>query len=304
MQKKPKYFFYTFVIFCFLAGVSVFSTPDPSFGQGTFSSESDFQSAWKEVNGDHFIIYYKNNDKFARDVAAKAEIYYARIATDLGYPRYSEFWTWDNRVKIYIYPDHESYIKVTHQPGWSQGMADYLKKQIISYAWSKGFVESLLPHEMAHLIFRDFVGFKGEIPLWLDEGVAQWSEEVRRAQIKMVAKKAYDTDSLLSIQDMMKLDLDRVGKTDRIYIRSTRTKTGELGVLFLSSDELISRYYLQAVSLVGFLIETYGSLSFADFCRQLRDGKRLEDALRLAYPLKIRNLEELEKNWREYLEKL
>ena len=120
----------------------------------------------------------------------------------------------------------------------------------------------------------------------------------------MVAKKAYDTDSLLSIQDMMKLDLDRVGKTDRIYIRSTRTKTGELGVLFLSSDELISRYYLQAVSLVGFLIETYGSLSFADFCRQLRDGKRLEDALRLAYPLKIRNLEELEKNWREYLEKL
>lgn len=270
--------------------------PRVSFGQ------SDFQQDWRQVVGDHFIINYTGDDRFPRDVAAKAEIYYGRIATDLGYPRYSEFWTWDNRVKIYIYPDRDSYLKETGQPAWSEGMADYREKQISSYAWSKGFMESLLPHEMAHLIFRDFVGFKGEIPRWLDEGVAQWEEEAKRRQIKSMAKEYYEKDNLLSITDMMKLDIARIAKSDRIYIRSSRTKNGELGVLFLSAQNLVSIYYLQSVSLVGFLIEQYGSYAFADFCRQLRDGKRLEEALKFAYPTSIRSLEELEKNWREYLE--
>lgn len=281
--------------FIMVAFTLVMQAPHSSWAQGSF------QEDWKEVTGDHFIIYYTGDDKFPREVAAKAEIYYGRIATDLGYPRYSEFWTWDNRVKIYIYPDHAGYVKSTGQPEWSQGMADYRKKEIISYAWSKGFIESLLPHEMAHLIFRDFVGFRGQIPLWLDEGVAQWSEEARRPQIRMAARDHYEKDALLSIQDMMKLELDRIDKTDRIYIRSTRTKKGETGILFLSAENLINTYYMQSASLVGFLIETYGSYSFADFCRQLRDGKRLEDAFRFAYPTKIRSLEELEKKWREYL---
>ncbi|MFH0827389.1 MAG: hypothetical protein V1923_05880 [Candidatus Omnitrophota bacterium] len=275
-----------------------------TFAEDPFFSESEFQDKWKEVVGDHFLVYYKGEDRFARDVSARAEVYYGRIATDIGYPRYSEFWTWEKRVKIYIFPDREAFIKTTGQPRWSEGMADYRKKEIISYAWSKGFLESLLPHEMAHLIFRDFVGFKGEIPRWLDEGVAQWAEEARRPQIKMAAKVAYEKDSLLSITDMMKLDLDSVGKMDRIYIRSSRTKTGEQQVLFLSADQLISTYYLQSVSLIGFLIEVFGSYSFADFCRQLRDGKRLEEALRFAYPAKIRSLEELEKEWKKYLGRL
>jgi hypothetical protein len=280
-----------FLVLC----ISLFSAQS-SFAQSAFTEEQ------KEIAGDHFIIVFTGNDSFPRDVAAKAEIYYSRIATDLGYPRYSEFWTWDNRVRIFIYPDHDSYIKATKQPAWSQGVADYRQKAIASYVWSKGFVESLLPHEMAHLIFRDFVGFKGEIPRWLDEGVAQWAEEDRRGQIKQMAREYYNNDTLLSITDMMKLDITRISETDKVYIRASRTKKGDQGVLFLSAGNLVGTYYLQAASLVGFLIERYGSYSFADFCRQLRDGKGLEESLRFAYPTKIRDLEDLEKLWREYLE--
>ncbi len=279
-----------------VVGAASFFSPAASLGQG------GPEESWKEVGADHFIIYYTGDEQFPKEVAAKAETYYSRIATDLGYPRYSEFWTWDNRVKIYIYPDHESFLKATLQPVWSQGMADYYNKRIVSFAWSKGFVESLLPHEMAHLIFRDFVGFRGEIPRWLDEGVAQWEEEDKRRIIKVAARDCYEKDGLLSITDMMKLDITRVGEMDRIYIRSSRTKSGEQGELFLSAENLVSTYYLQSASLVGFLIEQYGSYSFADFCRGLREGKALEEALRLAYPAKIKDLEELEKYWREYLE--
>ena len=256
---------------------------------------------WQELKGEHFIVYYIKEHKFAKEVLNKSEVYYRRIASELGYPRYSKFWLWEDRVKIYIYPEKKSFLRATNQPDWSEGMADYLNKQIISYAWNTGFLESLLPHEIAHLIFRDFVGFKGEIPLWLDEGVAQWAEEKKREQVKAFAKFNFSQDTLLSLDDMMKLDIKNIDTEQKVYIRSTLTKDNERGVLFLSGDNLISAYYLQSVSLVTFLIEKYGSGSFAAFCRELRDGKSLEEALKLSYPHSIRNLEELEYRWRKYL---
>jgi len=267
-------------------------------------SSSVFAQQWQELKGEHFIIYYVSDEAFARKVRDTAEVYYRQIALDLGYPRYSEFWLWDKRVKIYLYPDHSSFLKATGQPEWSQGMADYGKKEIVGYNLSQVFLDSILPHEMAHLIFRDFVGFKGEIPLWLDEGVAQWAEKNKRDYIKKIIKKAYDEDRLLSLEDLMRLDIRNIRNKDEVYVRSTTSKTGEPRVLFLSGDNLVSLYYLESVSLVGFLIETFGSDSFSHFCRQLRDGKRINEALTSTYPNYIRNLEDLERRWRKYLSQL
>jgi len=269
-----------------------------------FFSQVVFAQQWQELKGEHFIIYYVSDEAFARKVRDTAEVYYRQIALDLGYPRYSEFWLWDKRVKIYLYPDHSSFLKATGQPEWSQGMADYGKKEIVGYNLSQVFLDSILPHEMAHLIFRDFVGFKGEIPLWLDEGVAQWAEKNKRDYIKKIIKKAYDEDRLLSLEDLMRLDIRNIRNKEEVYVRSTTSKTGEPRVLFLSGDNLVSLYYLESVSLVGFLIETFGSDSFSHFCRQLRDGKRINEALTSTYPNYIRNLEDLERRWRKYLSQL
>ncbi len=255
---------------------------------------------WKELKGEHFIVYFTQNKNFAKDVLHKAEIYYRNIAVELGYPRYSDFWLWENRVKIYIYPKHESFLKETRQSSWSHGMADYQNKTIASYETSRDFTTSVLPHEIAHLIFRDFVGFKSEIPLWLDEGVAQWAEEARREEFKMAINRLYERDALLLLKDLMRLDIRRF-KENQLYIRPTVTKDGEEGVIFLSLDQLIATYYLQGVGLVGFLIEKYGSNRFAHFCRQLKDGKTINEALRAAYPNYIKDVKDLEKKWRSYL---
>lgn len=258
---------------------------------------------WQELKGEHFIAYFTQDQKFAKEVLDSSEVYYRRIASDLGYPRYNDFWLWDKRVKIYIYPDHASFLKETGQPEWSEGVAEYKAKRIASYAGSRKFLESVLPHEIAHLIFRDFVGFVGEIPLWLDEGVAQWEEETKRNDIKLMVKRLYEADNLLSIEDMMRLDIRNMKDKNIVYIRPTRTKNGDPATLFLSLDKLINTYYIESVSLVGFLIERYGSNSFAEFCRQLRDGKALEDALKFAYPSYIRSLKDLDDGWRQYLGK-
>jgi len=259
---------------------------------------------WQQVSSEHLIVFFGQNEELAKSVLDKAERYYRTIASDIGYPRYSEFWTWDRRVKIYIYPDRDSFLQATGQPAWSEGMADYKGRRIVSYAWSRGFEDSLLPHEMAHLIFRDFVGFKGEIPLWLDEGVAQWAEDAKRQGVKEIARALFEEDSLLSLEDLMRLDIRRIPTEERVYIRGTKTKDGSPGILFLSGENLVNTYYIQSVSLVGFLIERYGSDRFAQFCRELRDGKKIEEALRATYPDSFRGLADLEKQWRGYLKEM
>ena len=232
---------------------------------------------WREEKGDHFIVYYTKEEAFAKDVRRNAETYYTRIANDLGYTRFN-FWQWDNRVKIYIYPSEKDYQKATGQPDWSKGEANYETKSISTFEWNKEFNETLLPHEIAHLIFRDFVGFKGEVPLWLDEGVAQWQEPAtrdiaRQAGYTVVAKRVmFPFAYFMSIYSLKGRD-----------------------------DETVQYFYMQALSVVDFLIRRHGLQSFSEFCRQLRDGRRLEDALKATYPASISNLKDLEKNWMEYV---
>lgn len=257
--------------------------------------------SWRELSGDHFIIYYTGEKSFAKDVLRKSEGYYRTIAVGLGYPRYSGFWTWDNRVKVYIYPDHKSFLKASGQLEWSHGMADYNKKLIMSYIWSEVFINSILPHEIAHLIFRDFVGFTGKIPLWLDEGVAQWAEAAKRREMGKMAKIAYEEDQLLSIKDLMTLDIQKLKDVDKVYIRPTTTKTGKPATLIMDANSLVNVFYLAAVSVINFLIDKYGSHRFAEFCRELRDGNSVDASLRRAYPNYLRDIDDLEKRWREYL---
>jgi len=256
---------------------------------------------WQEVKGDHFIVYFSQDEKFARDVLYKAEVYYQRIAAALGYSRYSEFWTWDKRVKVYIYPDHRAYCRATNSPDWTHGVARYREKVIASYVWGEGFLEALLPHEMAHLIFRDFVGFRGEVPLWLDEGVAQWSEESKRQQMKAVVKNLLAQGMLMSLKDMIGLDVRSLKPGAAIKAASAADAAGNRRGLSFETEELIPLFYAEAVSLVGFLIERYGADEFTVFCRNLRDGKTLDDALKSAYPVYIHSAAELEMRWVAYI---
>jgi hypothetical protein len=229
---------------------------------------------WKEEKGDHFIVYYKEDAAFAKDAERQAEVYYNRIADDLGYPRYSNFWQWDNRVKIYVHPTEEEFQHATGRPGWTKGVAYYDTKSIVTYAWSEGFLDALLPHEITHLIFRDFVGFKGEIPLWLDEGVAQWQETKKREAAREIAFYLVRSGKHYPLRELAGMD-----------------------VRFSQDDETVQYFYMQSVSLVDYLIRKHGTSGFTVFCRALRDGKSLDAALKSAYPHSLPDLETLEARW-------
>jgi len=242
-----------------------------------FLPQTAIAQEWEVVKGDHFLINYLADKKFAKHVLKQAEKYYDKIASDLGYSRYDKFWQWDDRVNIYIYRTQEEFMQATGRPEWVYGMAFYDEKSIVSYRWSEGFMNALLPHELTHLIFRDFVGFDGEIPLWMDEGVAQWQEEERRKESKEIVEELIEKKSFIPLSKLMILGSG------------------------LEKDPVLAlKFYAQAVTLVGFLIERYGGSKFTTFCRQLRDGKTMDQALSNVYTTSISNIEELEKKWIAY----
>ena len=234
--------------------------------------------SWQEMRGAHFLVHFVSNEKFAAEVLNKAEAYYQQISEDLGYARASNFWSWENRVKIYIYPTRDDFLALNFRQNWSHGFADYETKEIVSYEWKEGFLESLLPHEITHLIFRDYVGFKGEIPLWLDEGVAQWQEPAKRSGVRAVMKSFLKAGKSFSLKDLTQKEIRTVS---------------------LESEVIL--FYTEAVSLVDFMVHQYGADTFILFCRQLRDGKDLDNALKFTYPTTMRNLNELEEQWRNYI---
>ncbi|MFC1645934.1 peptidase MA family metallohydrolase [Candidatus Omnitrophota bacterium] len=235
----------------------------------------------QEIKGEHFIVYFAKDEEFARGILDKAEFFYREIANELGYGRHSKFWTWEKRVKILVFPNKQDFLNDTGMNDWSEGVADYTEMKIISHMRNEDFLSTLLPHEIAHLIFRDYVGFKSEVPLWLDEGVAQWMEPQKKTEVMWVMAQLLEEEKAIPLEELMKLD-----------IREEKYE-----------GELVYIFYVEAASLVGFMIKEHGSKKFAEFCRQLRDGKSLEVALTFAYPTDIRNIKDLEEQWKKYIKK-
>ena len=264
-QKKLFFCFFCFIL-CFL----LFYCAVEAIAHG-----------WQELKGEHFIVYFLQDTKFAKKVLNKAEEHYSKIADDLGYARHSNFWVWNKRVKIYIYPDGDSYLSYVTEhdyAAWSVGLANYKKKEIISYVQSGGFLDGVLPHEITHLIFRDYVG-QENIPIWIDEGVAQWEEKGKRQLVKKKMREMLQCHKPIPIERMTMLNI------------------GEC-----KNKVIVELYYVQAVSLIDFLITQYGSDNFIFFCRHLRGGKDINEALKFTYPTSIRNLDVLEDKWLKYLQ--
>ena len=233
---------------------------------------------WTVLKGKHFVIHFRQTSQAASEVLQQAEDDYARIADQLGYARRESFWLWEHRVHIFLYRDRAEFVRSTGAPGWAAGKASQRRREISGFEGSGGFASSVLPHEIAHLVFRDFVGFTGEVPLWLDEGVAQWVQPPERSGTLRSVKDLAARGLILPLQDLLAMD-----------VRTVR------------DIELAQRFYAESVSLVGYLVEQGGAEKFAKLCRQLRDGKSMDDALKFTYPGSLDSIDALETNWRRSL---
>ncbi|MFH0826673.1 MAG: peptidase MA family metallohydrolase [Candidatus Omnitrophota bacterium] len=224
-------------------------------------------------------MFYQNAPTdFIDKVTEKAEDDYNRIADALGFTRF-DFWLWDNRARIYIYDDKAGYQQATLQPGWSYGSALISRKEktIYSFINEEGFFESVLPHEMGHIIFKEFVGLANPaIPLWLDEGVASYQEGSRLDSAVRVLRKAIKENKFMGLDELF--NFNPYG---------------------LADSSVVGIFYAEAVSLVDFLIKKFGKDRFVLFCQHLRDKRNFQRAMATAYP--FGSIQELDAAWQKSL---
>ncbi|MEW5758213.1 MAG: peptidase MA family metallohydrolase [Candidatus Omnitrophota bacterium] len=226
---------------------------------------------WKNLKSTHFIIYYKKADMvFLNRIKDYLENYYQKITDDIGFTRYNNFWIWENRAKVYIYDTKKEYIMDTNQPEWSFGSADVKNKIIITYygVSEKEFFDKVVLHELVHIIFREFVGFSGNIYLWLDEGVAEFFSKDYSFMLPLI-RSAIKENKFIPISSLPQASLDGL------------------------NEEQVKLFYLESGAIIYYLINNYGKANFVGFCRALRDGRSLDNALYSNYPIK--NIDELNK---------
>lgn len=240
---------------------------------------SDF-SRWQSARGKHFVVYYfdKYHASTAAHVLNKAEEYYDKAAYQIGYSRYSDFWTWEDRVKIFIFPDQASFLLTTGQKIWSKGYAVrdsklFESRAIVTFYQEESFINNLLPHEIAHLVVKDFIGFERPLPIWFEEGVAQQQE---------IKDPAQEEGMMFLAKSGQHIPLEMLNILD------IRRETDEMKVAV---------FYAQSRSIVEFLIKVYGRDAFARLCVNLRDGMDLLQAFANAYGGSIDSMATLERKW-------
>lgn len=206
-----------------------------------------------------------------------AEYYYEEITRNMGFTRYKG-WNWDERAKIYIYDDSEDFKKGGHFQ-WAEGVASSRQRVIRTFPSAHGFFDSTLPHELGHIIFREFIGFKAQVPLWLEEGIAMYQEKARRWGAHDAVRKALKDGTFMSLNDMTGFELS--GRMD---------------------TAMVQLFYAESASLVNYLLDELGEQRFINLCRKLKDGGPFDWAFTSVY-VRFKNLDDFNKAWVAYLQK-
>ncbi|MCK5306642.1 MAG: hypothetical protein KAJ66_05850 [Candidatus Omnitrophica bacterium] len=224
----------------------------------------------------HFVIYH-NDRSYANKVSWKAEYSYKKI---LRHFNVQGFRPWEGKEKcvIYLFENRAEYIKKSKAPEWSGGCARDNPPRLYIYKGAEDLLKNTLPHEITHLIFHELIP-RSKIPLWLDEGMAQYEEDKWGSGV---------------FKDYLK---DRVKKG--IYISFDELFSMKR---YPSGDEKISLFYAESASIIDYLRKKQIASLFGKFLLKIRRGKPVGKALSETYYPKFKyGVADLERKWKKYV---
>jgi hypothetical protein len=235
----------------------------------------------------NFEVYAPSKKK-AKIVCLKSEKYYKELLRKLRYGGIL-----DKKCRIYVYDNHADYYSSLHAAGikipkWSGGC--HLPRRYFDYGYpvvcgfvSDSFLKVVLPHELTHAIFAEFVyGTRIEeqrlnsLPLWIDEGMAVYMQE--ESDYKKRCKKALKDNEFISLQKLISFKKYPADEIELAY------------------------FYAQSPSLTEFLISAYGGSKFLSLSKKsVFDDEPMDELIEKVYYGKINSLQELENDWVAYI---
>ena len=234
----------------------------------TYSEPGD----WQVDRSPHFRLYHHNPRVSSRLLAA-AEYHLRHQAPFFGLDPGA---VWE--VDIFLYRDAQAYQQATGRPTWSPGVStftradDTVQVAIHTHQQARLLGQTVIPHELGHLLLARVTDYAPDIPLWLQEGVAVSQEPAfkRDYLLREVAARR-SADSAMSLAEVL---------------RATT----------YPEAEDVDHYYGLCYSLVQYLLSRADFEHLRRFALEAR--RDLPGALKRHYGMTV---EDLERAWQEYL---
>jgi hypothetical protein len=223
---------------------------------------------WQSITSGQLHLHWYGKDKaFAQRMLNAGLEGLKRNETQAGL-------TTDSPINFYIYPNYADMRDATlYEPSWTGGQA-FSEVNIVIMGISQSDTEwdqNTVIHELTHVLVGHLTfSCLGDVPTWLNEGLAVYSEG--------------------KLDDASQQQLDDAIRNDTLLtIRSLSSGFSEIAdKMYLS--------YSQSYSVVKFLIETHGQEKMNALLGTLRDGNSVDDALQQTYGFDIEGLEDA---WRQ-----
>jgi hypothetical protein len=208
------------------------------------------------------LFWYTGGDAFARELMNTCEQGLARLVQNIGtYP--------EKPIKIYVYASTDD-LKgaMVYSQEWTGGVA-FTDFGIIAIgippselAWGK----EALVHELTHLVVHQatFSPY-GQLPIWLDEGLATYNEGELDPDLRSSLNKAISEDTLISVRSLC--------SPFSVY-----TDKAQLS-------------YAESYSLVEYLLDNYGQGEMLNLLSLMKQGNTYDEALTAVYGFDINGLD-------------
>ena len=237
-------------------------------------------SEWKHAETTNFAYHFFHSF-IATPVSIEAEFYYRVIAKELE----KDTAQWERRSHIFVFEkpeDWQAFQQKASLDPWTGGVHIGGDLFLLRNAAFK-FKGRTLGHEVTHLVLHRFFG--GDIPLWLDEGYAEYASI--RAYASFERARGYNArpqSNAFAAADFMPLD-------KLINARSYPSDTKQVGPFYAESERLVR--FLNVTDKRGFLA----------FLEAMSKGARFETALSRAFGSRFSGVDSLEREFQTYASK-
>jgi len=260
------------------SGERRFSLKDDNIARSNVAKKLLSKGNWFSRESEHFYIFYRDLIQ-AKIVGDKAEYYFEKVIYDLGYEKDLK---WDKKCQVFIVESVDKWKDFLKSIGFNADLIggfvpNYAEKEMFLCAISEGYLALTFPHELTHLIFKEVAG-KNTIPLWLNEGLANYEANLTSISNELMTKNIKQGTHIL-LGDLLRISTYPEGKDAR---------------------EL---FYAQSEKLVEFLITQYGREKFRKFCGLILKDKSFKDAIANVYSKDFKDIEDFNIKLVEYIVK-
>jgi len=233
----------------------------------------DNRHDFNTLSNDRITLYwYRGDDDFGQDLFDQANKGLDQLEENVGV-------SIEQPLKIFIYGSHDDLmdaISVGAQE-WTGGQA-FTDQGVVVMGVSPSNLDwglKATTHELTHLVIHQATDNPyGDLPRWLDEGLAVYNEDPERldSQFRTSFEKAVASDSLMTLQT--------------------------LSSSFPADSHAANLAYGESGAVVKFIIDAYGTESMMHLLEIFSEGALYDDALEEALGVDTR---ELDNAWRASL---